>query len=190
MDINYYNLLNYFFIYSFLGWCMECVVRSVEERTLIKDRGFVRLPFCTIYGAGALSAYYLLEPFSSNPVLLFFIGMILATAVEYATALLMTKLFGSFWWDYTKKPFNYKGILCLESSIAWGFLVIFLFKFLHPFIGEIISICPFEYGKIFISLLTVVYCIDFTTSFYKAYTAGSNEDEEMEGEFCCQITEK
>ena len=92
-------LVDAFFLYSFLGWCMECVVIR-REKGAWENRGFVKSPFCIIYGFGAMLGYALLRPFSGNYVLLYVVGAAAATAFEYLTALLMLRLFGSFWWDY------------------------------------------------------------------------------------------
>lgn len=184
-DADLYYILSSFFIYSFFGWIMECIVIFIQEKDIV-NRGFIRGPFCTIYGAGALSIYFLLSPFKNNVFILFVSGVLLATAIEYITAILMTKLFGDFWWDYDNKPFNYKGILCLESSLAWGFLTVVLFKFLQPFVSYIISLYSPQIGRIFISLIFVVYCIDFSTSFYHANKTYSNNkilrEEEIESD--------
>lgn len=175
MDLYYF--LNCFFIYSFLGWVMECIVIFVEEKELV-NRGFIRGPLCTIYGAGALGAYFALEPLQGNVIALFLCGATLATVFEYITARVMTYFFGEFWWDYTNKPFNYKGILCLESTIAWGLLTVFLFLYLQPFVEFTISLYPVGIGKIIVSTVFILYCLDFSTSFYKAYEKGKEDDIE------------
>ena len=63
MDIFYF--INCFFVYSFLGWIFECIVISYEEKAPV-NRGFIRGPFCTIYGVGALGTYFLFLPISHN----------------------------------------------------------------------------------------------------------------------------
>ena len=118
-------LINAFFLYSFLGWVMECIVIR-REKGRWENRGFAHLPFCIIYGFGAMLGFALLRPFSGNYVLLYLVGAVLATLFEYLTARLMLRLFGTFWWDYTNKPFNYKGILCLESTLGWGLIALLL----------------------------------------------------------------
>jgi len=104
-------LINAFFLYSFLGWVMECIVIR-REKGRWENRGFAHLPFCIIYGFGAMLGFALLRPFSGNYVLLYLVGAVLATLFEYLTARLMLRLFGTFWWDYTNKPFNYKRGFC------------------------------------------------------------------------------
>ena len=67
-------------------------------------------------------------------MLLFFLGAILATTFEFLVAKLMVRLFGEFWWDYNNKPFNYKGVICLESTICWGVMTMLLFVLLQPLV--------------------------------------------------------
>lgn len=159
---SFYNILHWFVFYSFAGWLVESIYMSICERKIV-NRGFMRGPFCPIYGVGALSAYFLLQPFAKNYVLLYFSGTIMATTLEYLTGKLMYKIFGSIWWDYHNKPFNYKGILCLESSIAWGFYTIFLFVFLHKGAERVVNFYSFEIGKVIIVIIMAIYIFDFFT---------------------------
>ena len=54
--------------------------------------------------------------------LVFLLGMLAATALEYVTGAAMEALFKVRYWDYSKQPFNLNGYICLTSSLAWGFL--------------------------------------------------------------------
>ena len=81
-------LINAFFLYSFLGWVMECIVIR-REKGRWENRGFAHLPFCIIYGFGAMLGFALLRPFSGNYVLLYLVGAVLATLFEYLTVLLI-----------------------------------------------------------------------------------------------------
>lgn len=156
-----YNIVHWFIFYSFMGWMVESIYMSVCERKIV-NRGFMRGPFCPIYGVGALSAYFVLRPFAENYLLLYFLGSVMATSLEYLTAILMQKILGAIWWDYHNKPFNYKGILCLESSIAWGFYTIFLFMFLHKGAERLVNFYSFETGKIILVIVMALYILDFS----------------------------
>jgi uncharacterized membrane protein len=116
---------------------------------------------------GALTVYFLLSPYSHNRVLLFFLGAILATAIEWITARIMERLFGEIWWNYTDKPFNYKGILCLESTLAWGLYTLILFGVLHGFVERIVNAIPFRIGRIAGAVLILIYTVDFARTFYR-----------------------
>ena len=179
IGIDPYFILNCFFVYSFLGWIFECIVMSIEEKGLV-NRGFIKGPLCTIYGAGALSVYYLLQPISHSPLALFLCGMILATLLEIVTAKIMTHLFGDFWWDYNSKPFNYKGVICLESSICWGFMTVAMFMFINPAVESLVKVYYESIGKPLVAVIAVAYCIDFSTSFYKAYCTREDMEQMFE----------
>lgn len=161
-----YHVVLWFLGYSILGWIVESIYMSICNRKLT-NRGFTRGPMCPIYGVGALSVFFLLKPYSDDPVSLFFLGMFVATGLEFLTALIMNKIFGEIWWDYTEKPFNYKGIICLESSIAWGFYTLGLFLFLHGRMERAVEHIPVMIGKIGGTMLLMVYVIDFVTTIYK-----------------------
>lgn len=156
-------LINAFFLYSFLGWVMECIVIR-REKGRWENRGFAHLPFCIIYGFGAMLGFALLRPFSGNYVLLYLVGAVLATLFEYLTARLMLRLFGTFWWDYTNKPFNYKGILCLESTLGWGLIALLLFAFLHRLVFRVVLLIPDRVGLAAAFLLVCAYAVDFAAA--------------------------
>lgn len=161
-----YHVLLWFLTYSILGWCVESIYMSFCNRKLT-NRGFSRGPLCPIYGVGALTVYFILSPYSENRVLLFFLGAILATTIEWVTAGIMNRIFGEVWWDYTDKPFNYKGILCLESTLAWGLYTVILFGVLQGFVENIVDAIPLSYGKNLGLLILLAYVIDFSMTFYQ-----------------------
>ena len=105
-SMNISQLVIWFFIYSFLGWCMECVVIR-KQLGYWENRGFSKLPFCVIYGFGTLIAFNILKPIEHNYIALYIFGCICATAFEYLTAQVMLKLFGEVWWNYDHLKFNY-----------------------------------------------------------------------------------
>ncbi|MEG2054151.1 MAG: putative ABC transporter permease [Oscillospiraceae bacterium] len=176
------GLVNTFFLFSFLGWVMECIVISIQDKHFTLNRGFVHGPFCIIYGFGSMLGYLIMKPFSFNYVLLFCIGAVLATAFEFLTAKLMLKFLGNLWWDYSKKPFNYKGILCLESTLFWGVVSVSLFAFLYDGVCSLATkIPPFLATKIAF-LLVAYYAVDFAVSIYHSLCAKSEEEQQTEKE--------
>ena len=160
-----YHVLLWFLTYSILGWCVESIYMSICNKKLT-NRGFSRGPLCPIYGVGALTVYFVLSPYSHNRVLLFFLGAILATTIEWITAGIMNRIFGEVWWDYTDKPFNYKGILCLESTIAWGLYTVILFVVLQGFVERLVDFIPVPMGKGAGLIIVIAYLLDFGMTFY------------------------
>src|SRR5574344_2100234 len=137
LGVSIYNLISWFFIYSFIGWIWEsCYVSSLEGHFV--NRGFVTGPVCTIYGCGALLIYMSMKWFASNPLLLFFGGMAVATIVEYLTAVILEGIFHASWWDYSTEPLNLNGYVCLSSSLAWGAFTIILFRTFQPVVERFV----------------------------------------------------
>ncbi|MDD3403819.1 MAG: putative ABC transporter permease [Hespellia sp.] len=161
-----YDIVLWFLTYSVLGWAVESLYMSLCNKK-ITNRGFTKGPICPIYGVGALTVYFALRSFTANKVLLFFLGAVFATFIEWLTARIMTAVFHEVWWDYKNKPFNYKGVLCLESSIAWGFYTLFLFTVLHNVVTGIASKIPVAIGHILITIILIAFFIDFFYALYK-----------------------
>lgn len=153
-------LINAFFLYSFLGWLMECVVIR-REKGIWENRGFARSPFCVIYGFGAMLGYAALRPLADRYLLLCFVGALAATGFEYLVGRMMQRLFGDVWWDYSGKRFNYRGILCLESTVGWGLITLLVFLFLHRFVFWLVLRLPPRAGAGVAAALTAAYTVDF-----------------------------
>ena len=175
LGIDTYELLMWFLTYSMMGWLVESIYMSICNKKLT-NRGFARGPFCPIYGVGALTVYFILRPYSYNNILLFLLGSLCATTLEFLTAMLMKKIFGEIWWDYNQKPFNYKGIICLESSIAWGFYTVFLFMFLQNIVAGLVAAIPRPLGRVAGSLIMVIFLLDFVTSLYREKRGEASRD--------------
>ena len=166
--VDLYHLINWFFIYSFLGWLWETCYVSAKRGELI-NRGFVNGPVCTIYGFGALGVYLILNPVSGNLAYLFFGGIIVATLLEYATAVLMESIFHTSWWDYSDKKFNFQGRICLGASLGWGFFTVLLFRVLHPVVEGIVALYPRIVGEIGVCIVSITYAVDFCFSAAAAF---------------------
>ena len=123
--------LLFFFLYCFLGWVWESCYVSAKRRQWV-NRGFLHGPMLPIYGTGAVIILLATIPVRDSLWLVFLLGMLAATALEYVTGAAMEALFKVRYWDYSKQPFNLNGYICLTSSLAWGAFSILLVRFLHP----------------------------------------------------------
>ena len=163
-----YHLVSAFIIYSVLGWFVESIYMSLCNRR-ITNRGFAKGPFCPIYGFGGVVGYLILHPLAGSYVKLYFAGAILATLFEFLVGKLMVKLFGELWWDYNDKPCNYKGIICLESTIAWGFYAVIIICFLNGKVMHFIDAYSYEMGVRACKIVIVLGTIDFTYQLLQAF---------------------
>lgn len=160
MSYSIYQLLQLFLIYAFLGWCVEVCFVAVTTGKVV-NRGFLNGPVCPIYGVGMLGALLLLEPISGNLLLLFLLGMLLCTLVELVGGWILERAFHTRWWDYSDKPLNLGGFVCLGFSIMWGFAVTFAVRLIHPLILTGVNWLPQIPGWILIGIFYALFLTDF-----------------------------
>ncbi len=143
--MTYYQICWYFLLYSFLGWCVEVAFHAVTLGKVI-NRGFLNGPLCPVYGFGMLAVLACSNLAESSGILkvrsdsgsaasllaLYAGGVILATLVELIAGWMLDVLFHTRWWDYSKKPFNFRGYICLEFSLLWGLGITLIIRILHP----------------------------------------------------------
>ena len=100
-------------------------------REKIVNRGFLNGPICPVYGSGVLMVLIVLflvgsilgaktTVDTSHPMILFAIGIVFASLIEFLAGFILDKLFHARWWDYSDRKFNINGYICLEFSMIWG----------------------------------------------------------------------
>lgn len=130
-----------FIIYSFAGWCMEVLISLVLRKKLI-NRGFLVGPICPIYGVGALLLSAVLDA-NEPPLVIFCVAFVGSAVLEYLASFVMERLFRVRWWDYTERPFNLNGRICLESILSFGIIGVLMLKLITPaLIGLFQSLPP------------------------------------------------
>ncbi len=159
--------LFFFYFYCFFGWIFESTFVSVKSKHFV-NRGFMRGPFLPIYGSGAIMMLVVSMPFQDNIILTYIAGCIGATALELVTGVAMESLFKVRYWDYSNQKFNYKGHICLSSTVAWGFLTILMTEFLHKSVEKIVFAIPGSVVTVLTIVLSVYIVVDFTLSFKAA----------------------
>lgn len=163
MNFNLFEILVYFIIYSSLGWLMESVFRTICEKKII-NTGFLKGPFCPIYGFGAIIMFLFLDGFEDKPILLFFIALILLTLWEYIVGVLLEKIFKTKYWDYSNHKINFQGRVCLTNSIFWGILGVVFVKYIHPGIQHVISMVDKNILIYVVTICSIVFLVDMITT--------------------------
>lgn len=162
-----FEWLLFFYTYSFLGWVFESCYVSIRKKRWV-NRGFLKGPFLPIYGGGAVMMLFVSYPFKENLILTFFAGAVGATLLELVTGMLLEAIFKVRYWDYSNQKFNYKGHICLSSTIAWGFFTIGMNEVLHPGIIGILALLPERPVRIVMGLVTCFLLTDITISVREA----------------------
>lgn len=158
-----YHLLWYFFLYAFLGWCMEVAYAAYAEKRFV-NRGFLNGPVCPIYGVGVCIVYLLLTPLRDRWVLLFFGSLLLTTALEGLTGLVLEQIFHQKWWDYSDKRWNWKGYICLSMSLLWGLACVVIVHTLFPATDFLIRVFPRVLGIVLLCVFGGLLTADLITT--------------------------
>jgi hypothetical protein len=87
---------------------------------------------------------------------LFVLGMAVCTVLEYVASFVMEKLFGSVFWDYSEKPLNLQGRICLQYSLYWGFLGLLLIYVLDPATVRLVQGWPLPAAAYVLGVLVVL----------------------------------
>lgn len=159
--------LFFFYIYCFFGWCFESSYVSIVDRKWT-NRGFMKGPWLPIYGSGAIVILWAALPVKKNLILVYIVGAIAATLLEYITGVCMEALFKVRYWDYSNRKFNLNGHICLTSTITWGFLSIAMVYGFHRPVERFVLSIPEEFLSIITLILTAIITADFVSSFRTA----------------------
>lgn len=158
-----------FYLYCFLGWCVESSYVSLKEKPPHWiNRGFMRGPFLPLYGSGAVMMLVVSAPFQHNLLLTYVAGCVGATVLEYITGVVMEALFKVRYWDYSNVPFNFQGYICLGTTLSWGLLTILMTHIIHRPIETLLYRIPAGVLSVLVFVLTVFIAADFALSFRAA----------------------
>lgn len=131
-----------FLIYSFLGFLLEVVFARVTRSNKQDRKCMILFPLCPVYGLGALAIVHLPAAVQSRPLLLFLLGALAATVVEYSTDWFYETVLRVRFWDYSTLPWNLNGRVSLLFSGFWGLLSLVLVTWVHPPVNRLISVIP------------------------------------------------
>lgn len=151
-----------FALISFGGWVYETIYCSVVEGEFTK-RGFLFGPTCPIYGIGAIAEWLVLGQIS-NPIIVFIIGAVLATVIEYSTGLFLERRFKKKWWDYSMFKFNLHGRICPQASAVFGAFSVTSVFVLVPTMLDILMIFSKHTVSVVAFIVVTLYFLDTVAS--------------------------
>lgn len=188
------NILFYFIIYAFLGWCSEVAYAALCDGRFV-NRGFLNGPVCPIYGFGVVTVITLLSPLEDNLIMLFIGSVFLTGVIEYVTGFLLEKLFHEKWWDYSDVPFNLNGYICPKFLLLWGFACVFVVKLVHPAIAASVGIIPTVAKAVILAVIFAALAVDCVLAVasvlkIRKHIRGVEETEQLLKRLSDQIGEK
>ena len=166
--MTYFQICLYFLFYSFGGWVVEVIFHAVALGKVI-NRGFLNGPVCPVYGFGVLSVFALLNTIQSgghvmSEGMIFVFGFVLATLIELIAGWLLDVCFHARWWDYSDKPLNFHGYICLEFSLIWGLAIVMVVKVFQKYVENQASHTPATWEWVVMAILYAAYFADFVVT--------------------------
>lgn len=165
-ELPHYSFLNLalmFFIFCVMGWVWEVIYTAVTEKVVAK-RGMLHGPWLPLYGVGGVLILLLLNPFKSNPALVFLLAMLLCGTVEYFTGVVIEHIFGCRWWDYTPKRIHLHGRICLSGVLLFGFSGAAAVCGFGPILNDNIGRIWFPVHVSIVAVLGILFIVDLIVS--------------------------
>ena len=160
MRYGIYELILYFFLYSFLGWCTEIAYAAVRHKKFM-NRGFLNGPFCPVYGFGMVLVLIFFGPELDSFLFLALGCGAVAVVLEFFTGALMERVFHCKWWDYSGYKSNLGGYVCLPFSCLWGIAAAACITFLQPWLRQLFELLPLWVERTAAIVLSILCLLDF-----------------------------
>ena len=161
--MNFFDIYILFWIYSFLGWCIETTYVSFKSKKFI-NRGFFLGPYCPIYGTGGILLLSL-NSYQNDPFVVLILSIFICSVVEYLTSYFLELIYRVRWWDYSNRVFNINGRICLFNSFLFGLFGLLAVCILNPFFGTKIINLNYKLKYFIIVSLFVLTTIDMLITF-------------------------
>lgn len=163
------RIVAYFIIYSVVGFIIETIFGVLTKGVLESRKSFLYGPFCSIYGLGAVLMILPLQRFKKNNYTLFAAGFVIGSIIEYLVSLIGELIFHIKWWDYSDQILNLNGRICVQFSLFWGLLAIYLMSDINKRVDKLID---FLKKKISMGILkTAVVLVSIFLAFDLGITA-------------------
>lgn len=163
------KMLSIFSICATAGWVLEFIYRLIRWRKVINP-GFLMGFALPIYGVGGVVLYLSSKLFIDinglmKIIYIFIFTSIVMTLIEYIAGYICIKYYKIRLWDYSKLFCNYKGIICLGFTLAWGAIssvyIILLQKYILILSNIIINN---KLAIIFLGIYYVIFILDLLGS--------------------------
>lgn len=130
----------YFIIFSFMGSLIEYLYGFIGGTGISYDRALyelfnIKIFFIPFYGLVGLSLVFFEKILTKHKIKIIYQGLLnglLIISWELIGGLFSIMVFGHGFWDYSKQPLNFYGIISVKMSLLWiltGYLFSFIYRF-------------------------------------------------------------
>lgn len=158
--------INTFFLFSIIGHAIESIFYAIGSG----ESGFLYGFWTPIYGFGTcliIGCYEMLKSKltkqkGKQTLIIFLLGFFGLSFMEFIGGILIEKIFGKVFWDYSNFPLKIGHYIAVEMAFIWGIASVFLIFFIKPISDKIIKKIPR-----FISwILLILFIIDLIVTIY------------------------
>lgn len=154
--------INTFVIYSLIGHLLEMTAQSFFIKN--PNSGILFGPWTPVYGFGAiiiiLTYKTVFKKLHTNKfleiVIAFFIVSILLSFIEWIGGVLIEKIFGIVFWNYSDQRFNLGKYVSLEMTLLWGGASLICYYVINPILYKLIVKIP----KFVTWILALLFFVD------------------------------
>lgn len=164
--------LNCFFVYSIMGHLIETIVALITKTDF--KSGILSLWWTPVYGIGAVVILFISDYLFKNlhlprfweTIIMFFVVAIVLSFLEALGGVLIEKIFGQVFWDYSNQKFHIGHYISLEMSIVWGIASIIFVYIINPLLEDLIKKIP--------SWVTILFIVIFLLDCIKTFIEKKN----------------
>lgn len=173
MTYTFLELFTYFILYSFVGWVIEVSIIAIKDRRF-RNRGFVNLPFCMMYGLMMNLLIVLWPNLTNHPVFKFVAAFVVFVTIQSMAEYITSKICNRMLLKYEDiTPYNGQWMNLLVAVLfsigLWGMM-----ELVHPFVYLFVHILPEMGMKIFCGITGGVIFLDFLLTIYIMYKNRGN----------------
>lgn len=157
------NLLILIMVFSgVFGFIYEELFYRIDLGYWVK-RGSTFGPWIPIYFFGGAAYTLLVYPLKNNPVLVFFLCVIVSGIMEYVTGMILFEVFHVRLWDYNTEIWNFgniKGYVCFRSVTLFGASGLLLIYVVIPLLIRIMGLIDPGLLTVVCRVLLVAFVLD------------------------------
>lgn len=155
------TLVLLFFSFSIIGWLWEVGLHVVQDGSFV-NRGTMYGPWLPIYGWGGVLVLVLLRRIRKNPILTFFLTVVICGILEYWTSWALEAAADTKWWDYSGYFLNLHGRICAEGLFVFGLGGCAIIYILAPVLADLYDRIPVYRQTLLCMMLVAAFAADFS----------------------------
>lgn len=142
-ELSLQMLLIIFVAGGFLGDIAETIFCYLKYQKWMCRSSFVYGQISAVWGLAFVFASMLAEALTGRSVLIIFLaGAVLGSFFEYSCSVVLEKVFGVTFWDYSKFKYNLGGRINLQYSLFWGLATVIWIDHIYPLVLRAMEAIP------------------------------------------------